>query len=267
MAAELVEDSNIIDAKGIFLKERQSGEVDQLYDVIHSREVYDRKDLFKIIHRINDIDVKNLPAKSHHKFHTLCGRVHTLNVNHMVDVIYEEATALSEGEYSSSEEFASRTQTLKEMMADVWTNNSLSKENCSFLRIASIKLSQAANETTSSKTDDMVHSPQVSINEDIEMLPESEVKGSIVDPEWENVELAFDLFEVAQFLHEGKIHEGEIKFRQLPENVQEKLGLVNGSPDYIQEVVATAYEMGRGDGYVPSQKEIELMFAEAPPTA
>jgi len=170
--------NKVVDASPIFFQARQSSVVEELYDAIHSRETYNRKDLFNIIQRVNSVDVSNLPEETQHKFQSLCGRVHTLNVNHKVDAIYEEATALSSGEYTSSEELAHRTQTLKEMMADVWSNNSLSTDNSNFLRMASVKLAELSGQAPFSKIDDMVHHSQVNFVEDQEMLPESDVIGA-----------------------------------------------------------------------------------------
>ena len=256
--------NKVVDASPIFFQARQSGVVEELYDAIHSRETYNRKDLFNIIQRVNSVDVSNLPEEAQHKFQSLCGRVHTLNVNHMVDAIYEEATALSGGEYTSSEELAHRTQTLKEMMADVWSNNSLSTDNSNFLRMASVKLAELSGQTPFSKIDDMVHHSQVNFVEDQEMLPESDVIGAVVTPEWEDAELSIEILQVAQLLHQGH-PEGIIKFRQLPQDVQQELGPVDHSAKYIRAMVTMGMQMVRKDGYSPSQKEIELMFAEAPP--
>lgn len=263
MALQEVSDS-VVDASHLFFQERQSGEIDHLYDTIYSQETYNRSTLMNIIERVNNIDVKELPKDAQIKFQSLCGRVHTLNVNHMVDAIYDEAQALSRGEYQSSEEMAKRTQTLKEMMADVWANHSLSPENSRFLQIASVKLKElTAQETPSSKIDDMVHPCHVNFIEEEDMLPESEVIGAMVSPEWEEAELSMDIIQTAQLLHE-KNPGAEVKFRQLPMNVQERLGPIEDSPEYIQEMVAYGMNLVRKDGYTPSIKEIEIMFAEAP---
>lgn len=251
--------NHVVDASSLFAIERTSGEIDHLYTVIHSQETYSRKDLFHMIDRINRIDVQALPQETQHKFQTLCGRAHALNINHMVDAIYEEASALAEGEYDSQEELASRTQTLKEMMADVWSNNSLSPENSNYLRLATIKLGQIP----SSKIDDMVHHSQVNFAEEVEMLPESEVKGAVVDSEWADAELSIDILQVAQLLYE-KDPEGIVRFRQLPMSVQEDLGAIEDSPEYIREMVIYGMGLVRKDGYAPSMKEIEIMFSEAP---
>ena len=259
MALQEEASSHVIDANPLFEMEKTSGEVDQLYEVIFRQETYDRKDLFNMIKRINRVDVHKLPRDAQYKFQSLCGRVHTLNVNHMVDAIYEEASALAEGEYDSPEELASRTQTLKEMMADVWSNHSLSQENSNYLRIASLKLGQIS----SSKIDDMVHPSQANLAEEVEMLPESEVKGAVVDSNWEEAELSIDILQVAQLLYE-KDPEGILRFRQLPESVQEELGAVEDSPEYIREMVIYGMGLVRQDGYAPSMKEIEIMFSEAP---
>ncbi len=256
----------IVDTSPIFFQERQSDVVEELYDVVHRQETYNRKDLFGIIQRVNNIDVSNLPEETRNKFQNLCGRVHTLNVNHMVDAIYEEATALGSGAYTSSEELVHRTQTLKEVMADIWSNNSLSRDNSNFLRIASLKLAELSGQTPFSKIDDMVHHSQLNFIEDEEMLPESEVIGAVVTPEWEEAELSIEILQVAQLIHQEH-PKGIIKFRQLPQDVQKELGPVDHSAKYIREMVTMGMQIVRKDGYSPSQKEIEIMFAEAPPVA
>ncbi|MCB1108002.1 MAG: hypothetical protein KDK76_07910 [Chlamydiia bacterium] len=238
----------VIDASPLFFQERQSGEVEKLYDVVQKQEVYNQKDLYQIIQQVNEVDVKSLPQKDLSKFQTLCGRVQTLNVNHKVDAIYDEVSALSEGEYHSSEELAKRIQVCKEMMAEVWHDNSLSPENTSYLRIASIKLSQLTETAPTSKIDDIACIPQV--------------QEAIIEPEWGNAELSFDLFEVAQLLYEGKVLDANSQFRQLPTDIQESLGSIDPSFESIQNIVALAYEVVRGDGYVPSETEIKEMFQD-----
>ena len=255
--------SKIVDASSIFMQQRQVGVVEELSTKVHAQETYNRKDLYTIIERVNNVDVKKLPKEDQYKFQKLCGRVHTLNVNHMVDAIYDEAHALFNGEYDSTEELASRTQTLKEMMADVWSNNSLSQKNSNFLRLASVKLAELSNQTPSSKINDMVHHSKVNFIEDDAMDIESEVVGAVVDPSWEEAELSIDILQAAQHLHQGH-PEGVIKFRRLPQDIQEKLGPVQDSPEYIREMVTFGMGLVRRDGYAPSLKEVEQMFAEAP---
>ena len=256
--------NKVVDASPLFFMQRQSGVVEELYDAVHNQETYNTNDLHAIIQRVNSLDVSNLPQETQDKFQTLCGRVHTLNVNHIVDAIFEEATALSGGAYSSSEELAHRIKTLKEMLAYVWSNNSLSKENSNFLRVASVKIAELSGQTPSSKIDDMVHHSQHVFIEDNEMLPESDLIGAVVSPDWEEAELSIEMLQVAQLLHQ-KHPQGIVKFRQLPQDVQKQLGPAEHSPEYIQSMVTMGMEMVRKDGYVPSLKEIELMFAEAPP--
>ncbi len=254
----------IIDASPIFFQERQSRFVEELFDETHRQETYNPNELLAIIKQVNSVDVSNLSETVQNKFQTLCGRVHTLSVNHRVDEIYEEATALSSGEYNSSKELTYRIQTLKEMLTDVWSNNSLSQENSNFIQVASKKLSVLSAQPSFSKKDDMVHCFQINFIENEEMLPESEVIGSVVTSEWEDAELSIEILQVAQLLHQGH-PEGIIKFRQLPQNVQKELGPADHSAEYIREMVTMGMQMGRKDGYSPSQKEVELMFSEAPP--
>jgi len=152
------------------------------------------------------------------------------------------------------------------MMADVWSNNSLSTDNSNFLRMASVKLAKLSGQTPFSKIDDMVNHSHVNFFEDEEMLPESEVIGAVVTPDWDDAELSIEILQVAQLLHQGH-PEGIIKFRQLPQDVQQELGPADHSAEFIREMVTMGMQMVRKDGYSPSQKEIELMFAEAPPGA
>ena len=258
--------NKVIDASSIFFQESQLGIVENLYSMVQNLEIYDQKDLFNIIRQLNNIGVTNLPEEARSKFQTLYGRVHTLSVNHMVDKIYEEATALSSGEYSSSEELAHRTQTLKEMLADVWSNNSLSTDNSNFLRIALVKLAKLFYQIPSLKKNNMVHHPQASFIKDEDMLPKSEVIGAVVTPDWEKAELSIEILQVAQLLYQ-KHPEGIMQFRRLPQDIQQELGPVDDSAEYIRRMVITSMQMVRKDGYSPSQEEIELMFAEAPPVA
>ena len=257
-----VTSSKVFDATSVFFSAKQSASVESLVKQT-SPETFQPKDLEKIIEQISQIDAKHLPTEMRAEFQTLCGRVHTLNVNHVIDAIYEEADALRQGHYFSPHELASRVQVLKEMMADVWHSNALTPENSNYLRIASMYLNEVTQQTSDKKIGDMLHHEHIKPIRGDEMDIESQVIGTSVEPTWDDAELSIDILETAQMLFQ-KNPEGELKFRALPNDTQEALGPLDRSPDYIQNMVAFAMQMARNDGYVPSMEEIEVMFAEAP---
>ena len=99
------------------------------------------------------------------------------------------------------------------------------------------------------------------------VLPESTVKGTDTTTNWEEAELAFDLLDVAGLLYQGQIDEGLSRAKVLPKDLKLPVISEKSSPEefatYIQEAVIKSFEIGRKDGYVPSEREIQELLEEA----
>lgn len=83
---------------------------------------------------------------------------------------------------------------LRQSIAEIWQNNrSLSEVDSNLLRVASITLA----ELSSGKKPDVVNTSHTHFNQEMQVLPESTVKGTEVSADWEEAELAFELLDIA----------------------------------------------------------------------
>lgn len=240
-------ENKTIDASSIFYQKAQEHQVSTLLEKMESLELH--PDLNETIQAIEKINVKALSPQGKEKYQTLCGRIHTINVNQLVNMIFDEAYALHKGECGSSEELSKRTSELKLMIADIWdSHSSFSKENLGFIKSAT-KILNRLESPSHSKIDEM----PIEIEE--------------ITPNYENAADSLELFAMAHLLYQGKIDEGILKFRTFPPSIQEMLGeekaIAINPCAFMQKAVTLAYDQVRGDGYTPSLKEIELMFQEA----
>ncbi|MCB1085238.1 MAG: hypothetical protein KDK60_03965 [Chlamydiia bacterium] len=255
--------TNVVNAAALFRQEAQIGVIDSLHEKMHKHEVHTSDQLSQTIDTIYTVQVEELSFESRGKFQSLCGRVHSLQVNNLIDKIVDESHALCTGKCNSPEELAQRTTGLKIAIQDIWQSHSLSKENSQLLHVAAYHLNLL---TYSSKNGDVVIS-QKNLLKGREMLPKSPVKEATPSPDWDDAELAFDLLELAQNLFQGKVKEATVQFRKLPSSLQCKMGkeeeIYHNPSELIQRLVQKAYAIGREDGYVPSSAEILMMLEEA----
>lgn len=247
--------SKIVDASFLF----QDEQVDALDEKISSQEIHDREDIDQTIATVNAINVKTLSPSARDKFQSLCGRLHTINTNMMVDAIVDEAQKLKQNGTADPRD----VEYLRKAIAEIWENNRLSEVNSNLLRVASITLA----ELSSGKNQNVVHTPLNQSLEEEMVLPESTVKGTDTSTDWEEAELAFDLLDVAGLLYQGKIDEGLERAATLPKELKLPAISAESSPEefatFIQEAVVKSFEVGRKDGYVPSEREIQELLEEA----
>lgn len=254
MAVQKVQ-SKVVDASFLF----QDEQVHALDEKISAQVTHHRDDIDRTIATVNAINVKTLSPAAREKFQSLCGRLHTINTNMMVDAIVDEAQKLKQSGAADSKDI----EFLRTAIAEIWENNSLSEVNSNLLRVASITLAQL----TTGKKPDMVHTPLNQQLEEEMVLPESTVKGTDLSANWEEAELAFDLLDIAGLLYQGNIDEGLARARALPKDLKLPTISSESSPEefaiFIQEAVVKSFEIGRKDGYVPSEREIQELLEEA----
>lgn len=254
MALEKIQ-SKVFDASFLF----QDAQVSALHEKISAKEIHPREELDETIATVNAINVKTLSPAAREEFQSLCGRLHTINTNMMVDAIVDEAQKLKLDGTADPRDI----EFLRKAIAEIWENNSLSEVNSNLLRVASITLAQL----TSGKKPDMVNTPSNHQLEEEMVLPESQVKGTDTKANWEEAELAFDLLDVAGLLYQGKIEEGLERAASLPKDLKlPKISEESSAQElatFIQEAVVKSFEIGRKDGYVPSSREIQELLEEA----
>ncbi len=251
--------SKVFDASSIFAQEAEDAKVISLFEIAAKQEIPVPEELSSMIATVNLINVKTLSPVVREKFQSLCGRLHTVNTNMMVDAIVDEAQNLKKSGISNPKDL----EFLRTAIADIWENNSLSEVNSNLLRVASITLAQL----TSGKKGDVVHSSDVNIAEEDEVLPESMVKGTTLSTDWEEAELAFELLDIASLFYQGKIREGLKMVKALPKGIKlpsiSMASDANGIATFIQAAVIESFKIGRSDGYTPSAQEIEELLEEA----
>lgn len=248
-------DSKIVDASLFF----QEAQVNALHEKVHSHEIHPRDELSQTIDAVNLINVKTLSPAAMEKFQSLCGRLHKINTNMMIDAIVDEAQNLKENGIKNPKDI----ELLREAIADIWKNNSLSEVNSNLLRVASITLA----ELSSGKNPDVVNTSHTHFNQESLVLPESTVKGTEVSADWEEAELAFELLDIAGLFYQGRIQEALEMVKTLPREIQLPPISEESSADeiatFIQEAVVKSFEIGRKDGYTPSAHEIQELLEEA----
>lgn len=259
MALKRETSSKIFDAQALFQQEGEEAKVVSIFERLKAQETHVPEELLSMIATANLINVKTLSPLGREKFQSLCGRLHTVNTNIMVDAIVDEAQKLKQNGATDPRDI----EFLRQAIVEIWENNSLSEINSNLLRVASITLAQLS----SAKKPDVVHP---SLNQQLEeemVLPESTVKGTDTSANWEEAELACDLLDVAGLLYQGKIEEGLMRAKALPKALQLPLISEESSAEefatFIQEVVVKSFEIGRKDGYIPSEKAIQELLEEA----
>lgn len=247
--------SKVFDASFLF----QDAQISALHEKISAKEIHPREELDQTIATVNAINVKTLSPAAREEFQSLCGRLHTINTNMMVDAIVDEAQKLKMDGAADPRDI----EFLRKAITEIWKNNSLSEVNSNLLRVASITLAQL----TSGKKPDMVNPHLNHTLEEKMALPESKVKGTDTTANWEEVELAFDLLDVAVLLYQGKLEEGLERAASLPKDLKlPKISEESSAEElatFIQEAVVTSFEIGRKDGYVPSDPEIREILKYA----
>ncbi|MCP5506571.1 MAG: hypothetical protein H7A38_06790 [Chlamydiales bacterium] len=251
--------SKIFDAKALFQQEEEEAKVLTIFEKLKGQEIHVPDELLSMMATVNLINVKTLSPTTREKFQSLCGRLHTINTNMMVDAIVDEAQKLKMDGAADPRDI----EFLRKAIAEIWENNSLSEVNSNLLRVASITLAQL----TSGKNPDMVNIPSNHQLEEEMVLPESTVKGTDTTANWEEAELAFDLLDVAGLLYQGKIEEGLERAASLPKDLKlPKISEESSAEElaiFIQEAVVKSFEIGRKDGYIPSSREIQELLEEA----
>lgn len=251
--------SKIFDAKDLFQQEGEEAKVLSIFEKLKDQEIHVPEELLSMIATVNLINVKTLSPTTREKFQSLCGRLHTINTNMMVDAIVDEAQKLKQNGAADLRDI----EFLWTAIAEIWENNSLSEINSNLLRVASITLAQLTTE----KKPDMVHPPLNQQLEEEMALLESTVKGTDTSANWEEAELAFDLLDIAGLLYQGKVDEGLARAKALPQELKLPAISQESSPEelatFIQKAVVKSFEIGRKDGYVPSEREIQELLEEA----
>lgn len=180
----------------------------------------------------------------------------------MVDAIVDEAQKLKQNGAADPRDI----EFLRAATQEIWENNRLSKVNSNLLRVASITLAQLVSNRRNPDADlsDWAHTT----GKKPDMLTprlNQQLKEEMVLPE--SAELAFDLLDVAGLLYQGKVDEGLAKTKALPQKLKLPAISQDSSKEefatFIQEVVVKSFEIGRKDGYVPSEKEIQELLEEA----
>lgn len=248
-------DSKVVDASLFF----QEAQVEALHEKLSNREVHPRDELSATIEAVNLINVKTLSPAAMEKFQSLCGRLHKINTNMMIDAIFDEAQSLKQNGIKNPMDI----EFLRNAISEIWKNNSLSPENSNLLRVASITLA----ELSSGKNSDVVHTSHTHFNQESQVLPESTVKGTELSADWEEAELAFELLDIAGLFYQGMINEGLKRVKTLPHEIKFPPISEKSSADeiaiFIQEAVVKSFEIGRKDGYTPSSQEIQELLEEA----
>jgi len=233
------------------------------------QSVLSPREIESVSAQLDALKDKALGADSKDTYQRLCGRVDTLSVNNLIDAIVEESFSLRQGKYSSPEELAERVNVLKKEIAKVWYDNGLSIENRRYIKIAETNLKRLF---PSSKTDDMIHHPQINFSR----VPRSNVT---LSPDLDDAEIAFDLCEMAHSLYQNKFKEGLRKFNQLTPSLKARLEdhclatgaeLITKNMDsqnrirFIQALIGYANELAQGEdiGRYPSVSEVRMMFEE-----
>ena len=247
--------SKVIDGSMFF----QNAQVDGLHEKLSGREIYPRDELSETTAAVNLINVQALSPAAKETFQSLCGRLHKLNTNIMVDTIVDKAQSLKKNGISNPKDI----EFLRKAIAEIWEGNTLSEVNSNLLRVASITLAQLA----SGKRSDVVNPSDVNIAEENEVLPESTVKGTDISTNREEVELAFELLELSDLFYQGKIREGLERVKTLPRRLElppiSEASSADEIATFIQEAVALSFKIGRSDGYAPSALEIQELLEEA----
>ncbi|MDJ0651476.1 MAG: hypothetical protein QNJ27_00455 [Simkaniaceae bacterium] len=248
-------DSNSVDSYLFF----QEAQIDALHEKIHKYETYPIDELSETIEAVNLINFKTLSPTALEKFQSLCGRLHTINTTMMVDAILDEAQNLKKYGVRNPQDL----ENLRKVIAEVWHNHSLSEDHSNLLRVASITLA----ELTSRKKLNVLHPSHVQINEETQVLSESTIKEKNLPANWEEVELALELLDIAGLFYQGKTEEGLKGVKTLPHEIKLPPISETSSPDavaiFIQEAVVKSFEIARRDGYIPSSQEILELLEEA----
>ncbi|MEM8727522.1 MAG: hypothetical protein AAGE99_02250 [Chlamydiota bacterium] len=168
----------------------------------------------------------------------------------MIDAIVDEAQDLKKSGVRNSQD----VESLRQAIAEVWRNHSLSKDDSNLIRVASIIVA----ELSSGKKADRTPPSPIRLNEKGQLPVESTV---------EEEKLAFELLEIAGLFYQGRIEEGLERVKTLRYEIKLAPISATSSPDeiatFIHKAVVRSFEIGRGDGYLPSSQEILELLEEA----
>ena len=240
--------------KGLFLLEQKKGKIEALFKAAHQHELYSERELEAMILSVHALEIQNLPLESLICFESLCGRIHRLKLNQMVDVYFEKALSLSKLTFESDEEHRRSASSLKQKIRELCSNHVLSEENLTYLRMALL----IVNRSAPSKQGERVQTPFIK-----SVSPEFNLRPIQVRDLRVNLDLSIELLQVAQMLYE-KNPKGFVDYKLLPPSIQEALGPAQSSPHFIESMVGYGMNLVRQDGYAPSMKEIERIFHDAP---
>ncbi|MCB1115682.1 MAG: hypothetical protein KDK71_04355 [Chlamydiia bacterium] len=254
MVVEAIQ-TKVVDATLFF----QDAQVEALHEKMFAQEIHLGGEVSKTIETVNQINVDTLSFEGRNTFQSLCGRLHQINTDRFVDQIVDTAQDLRKQENVDQEDLFS----LKAAMTDVWENNSLSEENAGLLRFAATTVKELSSEKEGVVVNLSLNAPA----EEEMPLPDSTVKGTELSANWEEAELSFDLLETATLLYQGKIGEGLALYETLPKELRlPKISENSNATEiatFIQEAVVKSFEISRKDGYIPSEREIQVLLDEA----
>lgn len=258
-----------------------------LSQTLKGRTIFSGGELTLISEKLEGLSktIKSQDAKN--ELIDLYGRIESYTVNNLIDRIVDESFLLFEKRSELSPEILSeKIKGLQTEIAQIWYDHALSISNKRFIGIA-VRILSILQVFPFSKTADMLNLASVSnLMKEQEMLPDSEVRTTLVDPEvWESAEIALDLCEMAHFFYQNKISEGMKKLHLLnpseksrleefclileaefPQHFKEKNVTLyrENMIRFIQALIWRANEVAQGQpiSFYPSPSEIHMMFSE-----
>ncbi|WP_194846954.1 hypothetical protein [Candidatus Neptunochlamydia vexilliferae] len=170
---------------------------------MNKQDLYAPDMLVEATEEVAQIDLKELSARALETYQSLCGRIYHIGLQNELHALVDEAIELKEGRYASYEELEERALELDILLHELRYNNPfLEREGESKSFIALVQKILAGLKV------DVVHHSQTSMEDG--MLPESNAKGAVTAPDWEEAEEGLNRLEAARLIHIGRVHEAEI---------------------------------------------------------